>query len=264
MSDPELTAALERIERSRRHLHAELLPPPEDHERHGSRSGTLAGRWLDWLHTGPLHTWVELAEPWIASGSLVVQRWWRRQPWHDAAVLVVETGREALSPVIRRHPLAAVGIAATAGAALVMARPWRHPHAQRVANGSVRQARRWLVRQLANPVLHTVLATAFTSLAAAATPPRRGADAQVPGSQAAAAAAAAEPSGLDVADSPAGRDSPLAARNRAADLAAHQGANQAADQAADNAAIRAATAAPPAAAAATPARQPAPAEFRTR
>lgn len=168
MSDLELAAALHRIEQSRRHLHAELLPPPEDAEGRAARSGTLGGCWLEWLRSGPLHPWYELAEPWIASGSLAVRRWWRRQPWHDAAVLVAETGNATLTPVIRRHPLAAVGIAAAAGGALVIARPWRHPHAQRVANGGVRLARRWFVRQLANPVLHTVLASAFTSLAAAA------------------------------------------------------------------------------------------------
>lgn len=187
MSDIELAAALQRIEQSRRRLHAELMPPPDDGlgAAHGS---PLGGRWLDWLRTGPLHTWFDLAEPWLASGSLAVRRWWRRQPWHDTAVLLLETGNETLSPVIRRHPLAAVGIAAAAGAALVMVRPWQHPHAQRVANGGVRQARRWLVRQLANPVLHTVLASAFTSLAAAAAPPRRAAPSPAPATTSAAAA----------------------------------------------------------------------------
>ncbi len=62
------------------------------------------------------------------SGSLVgdlLQAWWRKQPLRVALLLAGEAIQVLLQPVARRHPYALVAGAATAGALVVLARPWR-------------------------------------------------------------------------------------------------------------------------------------------
>jgi hypothetical protein len=153
---------LQRLERSRRHLHAELFPPPPDE---ADASGPLLGRWRAWLSNGPFKPWFAALEPWVDSAAHAAHRWWRRHPWRSTAVLVGDTARQTVEPLVRRHPTTAMVAGAVAGAALISLRPWRHRATQRVARGGYRYARRWLLTQLSSPLLHTMLAAAITSLA---------------------------------------------------------------------------------------------------
>src|SRR5690606_37361213 len=62
----------------------------------------------------------------------LARRWWTRQPWHSSVELVSGTVAHEVRPLIRRHPWAALAMAAGLGATVVLARPliWRPLHKQ--------------------------------------------------------------------------------------------------------------------------------------
>ncbi len=51
--------------------------------------------------------------------------WWRHHPLYPSANIATEAARRAIVPLIRRHPIAVLGVAAIAGAVLVQSRGWR-------------------------------------------------------------------------------------------------------------------------------------------
>jgi hypothetical protein len=162
MSDADVGQALARLARSRDALRQRLLPPPDDAATPGAGS-FLPRRWRAWLRAGPLRPLTRALEPWVESTRRTAQRWWRRHPWRPSMEFVGGSVQRQVSPWMRRHPYGAVGIGAAAGAALVVAAPWRAPTVQRAfANGGAR-ARRWMLRQLTSPAAQTVLAGLVTT-----------------------------------------------------------------------------------------------------
>ena len=61
------------------------------------------------------------ARNWLARLRYAASTWWRHHPAHMA----VELSTPALQSFARRHPARLLGIAAIAGATLVLVRPWR-------------------------------------------------------------------------------------------------------------------------------------------
>ena len=53
------------------------------------------------------------------------QAWWARQPLRLVMPLVAQAAQVVLTPTAQRHPIGLVLGAATVGATLVLARPWR-------------------------------------------------------------------------------------------------------------------------------------------
>ncbi len=114
-------AALERLARSRAQLRVALIPPPE---APGGDPGDHAPiRLLKYL-------WRRVrragrASPVVDLALDAVQAWWLTRPWLPAAAGVSRNLNNAVLPLVRRYPWAAVGVAAGAGAGLVLLRPWR-------------------------------------------------------------------------------------------------------------------------------------------
>lgn len=175
--DAPLTLALSRLQASRAQLRAAMMPPAESP---ASTSGFELPRrwramWRAWTRSGPVA---------LAAGSAVqaVQRWWRSQPWHGTTELA---GRAVLAealPLVRRHPLWAVALAAGLGAAVVAARPWRWAAVNRRVRPIGGHALSWAVAQLSQVPVQMALAALLAQFvgerargqaaASAATPPR--------------------------------------------------------------------------------------------
>lgn len=131
-------AALARLEASRVRLREHLLPSP-----HGAAHGSADAGWL--------------------------RQWWRSQPWHSTASLAGEIGHARIAPLIRRHPYAAIGLGALAGALLVATRPWQSRALRVQAKRSVRLAAAWAARQLTRPATQWLIAALAIGKAAQAT-----------------------------------------------------------------------------------------------
>ena len=152
-----LAAVLLRLERSRAALRRELVPPPEP-----SASGP-DGLGL----TGPLRRWwrrlrrATQGSPLAVLASEAVQGWWQHQPWRPTATLLAGQAR----PLLRQHPVAAVAVAALAGAALVGCRPWRWRAVDAQLRPLPGRALHWLLAQLGSaPVQATLASLALMAL----------------------------------------------------------------------------------------------------
>jgi hypothetical protein len=104
--------ALQRLEASRASIHAELtkLQPRVD-----VPSATDASASPAWA----------TALPWFDAARRALHLWWRRHPARPVVDIAADAGSLALEPLVRTHPLASVGLAMAAGAAMVVWRPWR-------------------------------------------------------------------------------------------------------------------------------------------
>jgi hypothetical protein len=161
-------AALQRLALSRSKLHAALLPPPQmadAAEAADAAGGASAGRlmrrlWRQLRQAGRQSTVVDLA-----LGAL--QSWWSTAPWRTAVNGARQNLETTLVPLVRRHPWAAVGVAAAAGALVVTLRPWRWVPMR----GSWPLWRAGLVAKLAQQAMHlpwdTILAAVMAGLATA-------------------------------------------------------------------------------------------------
>ena len=77
----------------------------------------------------------------------LASRWWRRQPAREPAHLIALSLRAVATPLVQRHPVWVLGGAASAGALLVLARPWRwRPSATLVAGVATQLALQWFAR----------------------------------------------------------------------------------------------------------------------
>ena len=119
-TDP-AAAALARLARSRAHLRAALIPAPEPAD--GGAGGDGPGRMLKYLWRRVRRAGRATPAVDLALGAL--QAWWLTRPWLPAAQGVGHGVEKAVLPLVRRYPWAAVGVAASAGAAVVLLRPWR-------------------------------------------------------------------------------------------------------------------------------------------
>lgn len=155
-----LDTALAGLAASRARLRAGLMPPDEAAAtRLDAQGRPLAGGWSAaslsaWWRRGrrALRAW-PVAD--LAAGLL--QDWWQHHPWRNTGEQLAQSARQAVLPLVRRHPLSALLGATLLGAALVAARPWRWP-ALRPARPLARAgAGQWLAAQLANPAVQTAL-----------------------------------------------------------------------------------------------------------
>jgi hypothetical protein len=167
--------ALARIEGSRASLRAVLIPPePPARAAHDDEPAT---GWSRRFADGWQHWRGALAEhPAVAVGMDAVQGWWKRQPLRPAFETAAGELRGTVTPLVRRHPVLAVALAATIGAALVAGRPWRWPAVSRHLADAPQRAGRWVVHQLTQAPVQSLIASLFLAWAAA----RKPADSSVP------------------------------------------------------------------------------------
>lgn len=158
VSDAErLAAVLQRLARSRAALRRELVPPPEPAANGPDGLGL----------TGPLRRWwrrlrrATQGSPLAVLAGEAVQGWWQHHPWRPTATLLARQAR----PVLRQHPVAAVAVAALAGAALVGCRPWRWRAVDAQLRPLPGRALHWLLAQLGSaPVQATLASLALMAL----------------------------------------------------------------------------------------------------
>ncbi len=231
------SAALQRLAASRARLAGVLLPARPDAD--GDPAGRRGAGWA-----GP-RRWRALWRAWTRSGALApvfaaveqgLAGWWQRQPWRDTAQVASELGGIYLRPVIRRHPWAAIGLGAAAGAALAAAQPWRWRAWRVQARRSSRQALGWALGQLSQPAIQLLLAgllvqksseraTAETADTAASGPvngPARTSASAAAAATSAGAAAAAEAAARNPAGTTSGKATGTASTASAAHAAPAQ------------------------------------------
>ncbi len=107
--------AVARLAVTRAQLRA-LTVAPED-KRRASQAGS-----------SPLAAWwkrLVAQQPVLQIMSHQLGHWFTDQAWAQAAQTAGDEARRTLSPWIRRHPVAAVGLASLVGASVAWARPWR-------------------------------------------------------------------------------------------------------------------------------------------
>ena len=180
---PAQAAALQRLAASRGKLQLALMPPPEPDESDdtaGSSGSTAPGRllrklWRQLRSAGRKSTVVDLA-----LGAL--QSWWSTHPWRPAVNVVRLDLDATLVPLVRRHPWAAVGVAAAAGAVVVGLRPWRWAPLRGSRASWQAGLTAKLLRQAAHLPWEAVLAALMATLATAqarraSAPPATGATA---------------------------------------------------------------------------------------
>ena len=153
--DAPLTLALIRIEASRARLRSAMLPPPETSASDAGPGFALPKRWRamwrSFMRSGPLATVAS-----TAAGAL--GSWWRSQPWHSTGEWAGRALLAEVQPLVRRHPLMAVAVGASLGAAVAAARPWRwralHRHVRPVGGHLMR----WTIAQLSQVPVQMALA----------------------------------------------------------------------------------------------------------
>ena len=160
--------ALARLASSRVRLSLHLIPPPAPplcgaQATRGPLPDRLRALWRYWRARAN-------GSP-VASLALnAAQRWWAVQPWRPTAEWLGREVQQASAPVVRRHPLTAVALAAALAGALVWWRPWRSALVARQGRVLGRQARGWLMGQLRQLPWQTLMAGAMALWAARQSP----------------------------------------------------------------------------------------------
>lgn len=180
--------ALLSLQHSRQALRAELMPPDEPPPRR-HRAGATARLWWRRLRGWPV----------TRVASEAARQWWQRHPWQPLGSTLIGEARGQLWPLVRRHPWAAVGLAAALGAATVAARPWRWAWVDRQVRRAPGAASGWLVRQLTSAPVQATLAGLLALVAQ-----RAGAAASAAAPEPEAAPAAAHPLAPDLPGSAQG------------------------------------------------------------
>ncbi len=165
-----MTQALARLERSRVNLRQALTPTLPAQGTSPGWSSKLIDWARAWLRGTP---WGAVAEPLVGAVHDTFSGWWTRQPWRQSALQARDTLSAELSPWVRRHPIAAIAVAAIAGGAVAASGVWRWRTVRRSAMHLAAQLRRSVAGQLGNPAVQSVLLGAVLSyLAARKQPPR--------------------------------------------------------------------------------------------
>lgn len=150
----ELVQALGRLELSRARLRHEMIPPPPPPDEPGRgpfawprraralwrRLRQRSGRW-----------------PVASLAMTALGEWWHHHPWRPAGEMLVDEVKGAALPVIRRHPVVVVALAAGLGAAVVAGRPWRWPVVAARMRPMPGHMGRWALRQLTSPSVQAAL-----------------------------------------------------------------------------------------------------------
>ena len=103
--------ALQRLEASRASIHAELMKMQSPDET-SPQSGAPSSGW-------------PFSMPLFDTATRALRLWWRRHPARPVVDIASDAGAQALKPLVRTHPVAAIALAMAAGAAMVVWRPWR-------------------------------------------------------------------------------------------------------------------------------------------
>ena len=129
--------ALQRLAASRASIHAELMkmqPPDEASPQSG----------------GPAPGWPS-SMPLFDTARRALRLWWRRHPARPVVDIASDAGSQALKPLVRTHPVAAMALAMAVGAAMVVWRPWRSRVTAAVWAGLGAQLTSGLVSSVLNP-----------------------------------------------------------------------------------------------------------------
>jgi hypothetical protein len=117
-----VSAGSDQLERSRlailEHLHR------KEQRRHPDRDELLASQQSGEALGGPTpaaHSRRRAPGGWMDSAREAIDNWWRYHPAHMA----VEVARPALTSYARRKPMQYLGVAAAAGAVVMLLRPWK-------------------------------------------------------------------------------------------------------------------------------------------
>ncbi len=143
--------ALARLQASRQSLEALWLPKPADNSR-PPRGRLRVSAWLRrWRR--------ELGEhPVVGLALQAVDEWWQRNPWRAAGEAMTGEVRQTVLPLVRRYPVAAVGLAAAAGVALAVVKPWRWPLVARQLRPLPGHASRWLLARISQAPWQSIIA----------------------------------------------------------------------------------------------------------
>lgn len=153
---PDGARALARLQASRQRLRRELLPDVDRPGLGEAGGGPALPRRLRAMFR---HWRYRLRHAPLAGMALTAfQTWWHEHPLRVPGEALGTELRSAVVPMVRRHPVATVLIAGAAGAALVAWRPWRWPVVARQIKPIPRGFGRWVMRQLSQPAVQTMLA----------------------------------------------------------------------------------------------------------
>ena len=118
-----MTAGSDRLERSRlailEHLHRKEQRRHPAHEE--MPANHESGEGLGGATPRPARARRKAPGSWFDTAHDAIDSWWRYHPAHMA----VEIARPALSSYARRKPIQYLGIAAAAGAVVLLLRPWK-------------------------------------------------------------------------------------------------------------------------------------------
>jgi len=162
-------AALQRLAQSRLRLRHELVDEPPGENGLPPYKGLNIPRRLRAL-------WRTLrrsmrGSPMAAVAMTALQEWWRGHPWRTTGELVAEELHASLTPVVRRHPLAAVLVSGALGLAVMTGKPWRWPMVHRHLQPLPGRLMRWAFRQLGQAPGQALLSGLLIMLARHAPPP---------------------------------------------------------------------------------------------
>lgn len=138
-ADQRMELAVARIAASRSALIVCLSPNPP--ESQGAANGNAGGQGAEASFAEMLTLRINrkglLQGSWLTARTLA-RRWWNRQPWHSSVELVGQTLAHQARPLMRRNPLATLGVGTALGVVLVMAfkmgRPRVMQHIQQQAS----------------------------------------------------------------------------------------------------------------------------------
>lgn len=157
--------ALARLAASRQRLQSTWLPTPSTGStarKAGRAAGShrLAGVWRLWRR--------RLADvPVVGLALDAAEGWWQNNPWRLAGQTVAGELDHALTPWIRRHPILTVALAAGAGYTLVSTRAWAWPVVADQWRPLPRRIGRWLLHQVSQAPLQSVMAGLMATAAVA-------------------------------------------------------------------------------------------------
>ncbi|MCA0174744.1 MAG: hypothetical protein LCH73_00390 [Proteobacteria bacterium] len=150
--DP-MRAAMLRLAASRSQLQIAMTPVP--HRSFASVSAAQGANGLD--PTAWLAALREYLSQWplVRTALDALGGYWSAHPLRASSEATLAEVEQAVAPVVRRHPVTAVAVAAGAGALLVALRPWRWLAGPLKA--APRKASRWALAQLTQPAVQTAL-----------------------------------------------------------------------------------------------------------
>ena len=172
-TEDRLAQAVARIEHSRTQLRLALAPPADTTDGPPAWPFNALSRARTWLRAS---AWGVLLDPLVDVLGRSLAGWWRGQAWREAGLQVKDTFTAELSPLVRRHPIAAITLTAIAGAALAASGLWRWRTVRRTTLQLALRMRRALFSQISSPAVQSLVLGALVSYLAARKPAQPPAD----------------------------------------------------------------------------------------